>query len=205
MIIKKHRNSLQTLQLYLLNNSQNLNEAPEEIKVILTFPFKKLQFPKLTTLAVSQEMLRGQSFPYCFQNMKSLQTLKLWDAINSFEFNWEEPIDNIFIPEELSVASTPNIMLDSLKTLSCGYVVKSCPFYEMIFSHCTNLTCLKAPLNDEQIRVVYKDLTLLEEITVYDRYLTDGGITGNPMILTEYTEWSGDSQREFLYIGNLKS
>lgn len=205
--ISEHSNALKTLNLYFPNS--NSCTTFSTLKVYAIFPFKKISFPKLTTLTVSQEILRGESFPQCFQKMSALKTLKLWDASN--EFNWEEPMDNIFEDDDNTSLSSSNSdqkvkpLLVSLKNFSCGYVVKSCEFYDHVFSQCPNLTVLKAPLNDEQIRIVYKHLKLIEEMTVYDRYLTDQGITGNPLVLTEYTEWSPNCQRSFGYIGDLKS
>src|SRR6202000_1672730 len=82
MLLKEHSHSLKTLQLYFPNSSNNTNNA--ELQVFETFPFKKLHLPELNTLSVSQEILRGLSFPLCLEKMGSLKSLKLWDATNEF-------------------------------------------------------------------------------------------------------------------------
>jgi hypothetical protein len=153
-------------------------------------------FMKLKSLRISLNLIGTvRAFSGNLRKMPCLRTLSLWDGID--DYNWEERIEIDF---ESHTSPCPTI-----KTFSCGYVIKNASSLKNVSTVFNQLAVLEASLNDEQIRVVFKNMPGLEEILVLDRYLTDSGITGNPMILSDDTEWSPEVQREYPYIGDMKS
>ncbi len=159
--------------------------------------FKFQRFPCLLKLCVSLDIL-GEDFNF-IQTMPKLRRIHLWQREE--EFNWEMSMDDVVIRSSaLKSYSGPEMM-----EISFGYIVSAVQTSNLICCWFKNLRVLMMALTDEVIRIVFKELKNLEEITVFDRHLTDVGITGNPRSLTDNSRWRGENQREFSYIGDLKS
>lgn len=178
--------------------------------------FKYQQFPCLAKLCVSMNML-GENFNW-LDFMPCLTNLNVW--VREEEFSWETPIDDLILKTSRSTATSSTLTSSTtaiknfsgnknnnskMNELSIGYTLSNPQSVTLLCNWFANLRVLMMALTDEIIRVVFKEMKNLEEITVFDRYLTDSGITGNPVTLSEATPWNPDAQREFPYIGDLKS
>lgn len=159
--------------------------------------FKYQRFPRLAKLCVSKDIV-GDSFNF-IEIMPKLTRLFLWTKEE--EFNWETGVDDIIIKS----GALKNYKGDDMYEINIGYTMTDPKAASLLFSWYKNLRVLMMALNDEVIRVVFRELVNLEEIMVFDRHLSDAGITGNPRFLSNESAWKVESQREFPYIGDLKS
>lgn len=188
-IVRHYGPLLQNLCLH----SEHEGDAP------LLELFKYQKFPNLEKLCVSMNALGG-SFGL-LEATPRLRKLHVW--LREEEFSWDTPIDEVIL-RSLAMKHTTN---PEMKELSIGYTLGSTSpkAITMLCSWFKNVRVLMMPLTDEVIRVVFKEMMNLEEITVFERHLTDVGITGNPNVLCESSTWKAGPQREFPYIGDLKS
>jgi len=145
--------------------------------------------------------LSSESLLHNLNKFPQIKELVLWDRFGCY--NWEVPVD--VMGNAMGGGKFGEGRCLKVESFSCGYRIKSAKCVEYLCQTMKCLRVLEAALNDEQIRIVFRDLKELEELTILDRYLTDSGVTGNPILLSENTEWCPEVQREFPYIGDMKS
>ncbi|ODN02662.1 hypothetical protein Ocin01_04027 [Orchesella cincta] len=184
-IVRQYSPVLKNLCLH----SELEGEAPLEL-------FKYQRFPSLTKLCVCMNVIGG-TFSFV-TIMPKLKKLHIW--LKEEDFSWDTKSMDEAILRCLALKHSNQDMTE----MSFGYTISVPKPVGLLCSWFRNLRVLMMALTDDIIRVVFRELEKLEEITVFDRHLTDAGITGNPASLSENSPWSAKSAREFPYIGDLK-
>lgn len=187
--------SLKTLNMFCFADDCKTNPFVNSSKI--AFPLDSLPHLNVRTIAISANLLKGGILPGSAAS-RDLESLCIWHSPLRDTFNWTESLDNM-----ISAGTIGN-----LRKLSIGYMVQNARFYRRVFAgHGNRLQVLEAPLDDEQIRIVFHELKdCLQDLVVYtEGRLSDEGITGNPIMVEDDTQWDPRDGRQFPFIGDMKS